>query len=128
VAVLIQALMTGLTFLLPKRPDLFNFPEKERFLKLPPEYRRDVIPLMQQTMDALAALTMLVLLSVQVMLWRVALGHSASNALPLVIISSVVFLPLALLLTSRVNKATEAAHTKWVSATGGMDSRTSSPR
>ncbi len=128
VAVAIQGLMTGLTLLLPKRPDLFNFPEKERFLKLPLEYRGDVIPRMQQTMDALGALTVLVLFGVQVMLWRVALGHSPSNVFPILILCTVVFLPAALVLTARVSSATEEAHKKWSAATAGKDSRTSSPR
>ena len=117
VAVLVQALMTGLTLVLPKRPDLFNLPEKERLLTLPPEYRSTVIPLMQQTVDALGALTVLVLFGVQVMLWRVALGHAASNALPLLIVTSVVFVPVALVLTSRVHTATEEAHRRWVADT-----------
>ena len=128
IAVVIQGLMTGATLLLPKRPDLFNFPEKERFLKLPPEYRGDVIPRMQQTMDALGALTVLVLFGVQVMLWRVALGHSPSNVFPILILCTVVFLPAALVLTARVNTATEEAHKKWVAATAGKDSRSANPR
>lgn len=70
----VQVFITWLTMLLPSQPDLFNFPAKERFLKLPEAYRGDVIPRMQETMDVLGALAMLIMFSVQVLLWRAATG------------------------------------------------------
>jgi uncharacterized membrane protein len=128
IAAAVQVLLTSVTLLLPSKPDLFNFPEKERFLQLPHSYRGHVIVRMQETLDAISVLTMLLLCGVQVLLWRVALGHASRNALPVILIGTLVFVPAALLLTSRVNSATEDAERKWKAATGGKDSRTSGPR
>lgn len=123
-----QALLTGLTLLLPSRPDLFNFSDKERFLKLPPAHRGDVIPRMQQTLDVFGALSMLVMASVQVMMWRAALGHPTKNAVPFLLIGTVIFVPLAVWLTSRVSAAVEESYKRWRATTGGMGSKTSDPR
>lgn len=128
IAAATQALLTVLTLVLPKRPDLFNFPEKDRFLKLPEAYRAEIIPRMQETMDVLSIVMMLVLCSVQVMIWRSAMGHPTKNSLPFFMAGTLVFLPLALWLTSRVNAATEAADKKWKAATAGTDSRNGNPR
>lgn len=128
IAAATQALLTWLTLLLPSKPDLFSFPEKERFLKLPRAYQGDAIVWMQVTMDILASGTMLLLFAVQVILWRTALGHPSKNTLPFLMVGTIVFIPLALILTSRVNAAVETAERKWRAATGGTDSRTSGPR
>lgn len=128
IAAAVQGFITWLTLLLPSQPELFNFPEKERFLKLPAAYRGDVIARMQETMDVIGALTMLALFAVQIVLWRSALGHASKSTLPLMLVGTVVFIPVALLLTLRVNSATEVAERKWKAATGGTDSRTSGPR
>ena len=128
VAGLTLALLSGLTLAFPKHPDLFSFPEKERLLKIPAEYRGEVIQCMQQTMDVIATLTIAVMAFVQYTLWQLAHGRPMSNALPIILISTVVFLPVALVMTSRVSRATEAAEKKWRAATGGTDSRTSDRR
>jgi uncharacterized membrane protein len=128
IAAATQGLLTGLTLLLPRNPELFSFPEKDRFLKLPREYQGDAIARMQETMDVIGALTMILLLAVQVILWRTALGHASKNALPFLMIGTIVFIPIALVLTARVNAATEVAEKKWRAATAGKDWRTSDPR
>ncbi len=128
IAAATQAFMTWLTLLLPSKPDLFSFAEKERFLKLPREYQGDTIVRMQATMDIIAGFTMLVLFAVQVVLWRTAMGHPSKNTLPFLMVGTIVFLPLALVLTSRVSAAANAAEKKWRAATGETDSRTSGPR
>lgn len=128
IAAATQAFLTWLTLLLPSKPDLFSFPEKERFLKLPREYQGDAIVRMQTTMDIIASFTMLLLFAVQVILWRTALGHPSKNTLPFLMVGTIAFIPLALVLTSRVNEAVDAADKRWRAATGGTDSRTSGPR
>lgn len=128
IAGVVQIFLTWLTLLLPTQPELFNFPEKERFLKIPEAYRGDVIARMQLTLDVIATLTMVVLAGVQVLIWRAALGYSPKYLLPIGLIGTVLFIPLTLVLTSRVNHATEDAERKWKAATAGTDSKTSGPR
>lgn len=128
IAFVTLGLLSGIEAALPKRPDLFNFPEKERLLALPPEYRRDVIREMQMVLSATAVLAMLVFGVVQVVMWRAAHGHPTSFALPLISVSAIAFVPVVLLLTSRVNNATIEADRRFKAASGGKDSRTSGPR
>ncbi len=128
IALATLGMLSGIEALLPRRPDLFNFPEKERLLALPPEYRRDAVREMQTVMQATAVLVMLLLGGVQVMMWRAAQGLSTRSALPVIIISAIAFLPLVLWLTSRVSNATIDAERRFRAASGGRDSRTSGPR
>lgn len=116
VALLVQALMTGLTSLLPRRPDLFNFSEKERFLRIPEAYRGPVIARMRDTMDVIGLLAMLVMAYVQVMMWRAALGDSAKGLSMWLIVATVLFTPLALIMTLRVNTAVDEAERRWKAA------------
>lgn len=117
----VQLCLTWLTALLPRQPELFNFLAKERFLKLPEAFRGEAVQRMQETMDVIGVLAMLIMFAVQVLLWRSALGHTSKNALPLLMIATVAFIPVALVLTSRVNQATEAAERKWRAATAKSD-------
>lgn len=116
IGLLTQAMMFGLSLLLPKRPDLFNFPEKERFLALPPAYRASVIPRMQETLDGISAFTMVVFCYVQWMMWRTALGHSSRDMTIIIIVGSIALLPAILLMTTRVNNAVDEAVKKWKAA------------
>lgn len=118
IAALTQGFLTGLTLLLPSRPDLFNFSEKERFLKLPREYQAPVIVRMQFAMDIIATGTMLLMFYVQWLLWRTATGHPQALGLAGIIIFTVLIGPLAFLLVGRVSaevdvqvrRAREAGH------------------
>jgi len=103
VATLTQAFLTGLTLSLPKRPELFNFPEKERFLMLPPEFQAPVIVRMQLAMDVIATGTMLIIGVAQWLLWRSAMGHPESSGLLAIVIFTVLVGPLAFLLVGRVS-------------------------
>ena len=116
VALAIQSLLFGLTLLLPKNPSLFNFPEKEKFLKLPQSYRGDVISRMQVTLDVAAVFTMSNMAFVQWVMWRTALGHETRHIGVFLIVGTFILLPLMLMLTLRVNAAVEIAERKWKSA------------
>jgi len=100
---LTQALLTGITLLLPSKPELFNFSEKEKFLRLPKEFQPPVIARMQFAMDVIGACTMLTLAYVQWMIWRTATGHPIGLGLVGVIVSSVIIAPVAFLLVGRVS-------------------------
>jgi uncharacterized membrane protein len=128
IALVTQALLTGLEFILPKRPDLFNFPEKDRLLALPPEYQRDAVREMQMLLQVIGIVVMLVFGIVQVMMWRSAHGTRITNALPVLIIVSIAVLPLTLWLSSRVSTATLESERRFKAAAGGTGSRTSGPR
>lgn len=103
-------------WLLPRRPDLFNFPDKPRLMKLPPSYRASVVPQMQLTLDAVAACTMLTMCVVQVMMWRAALGERVEGWTAGLIVGSVLIAPIALILTSKVSDAVTDAERRWKAA------------
>ncbi len=116
VALGVQAMLAGLAALLPRRPDLFNFPEKARLLALPPPYRAPAVAWMRVVLDVTAVLMMLIMGYVQWMLWRTALGHRETAGLVVIMLSSVLMLPAILLLVSKVNEATLEAERKWIAA------------
>jgi uncharacterized membrane protein len=103
IAGLCQAFLTWITALLPSQPDLFNFSEKEKFLRLPKEYQAPVILRMQFAMDIIGACTMLTLAFVQWMIWRTAAGHPPSFGFGVLIGSIVLIGPVAFLLVGRVS-------------------------
>ena len=107
IAALTQGFLSWLTMLLPSRPDLFNFSEKERFLKLPRAYQAPVIVRMQFAMDIMATGTMLLMFSVQWLLWRTAMGHPQPLGLAGIIIFTVLIGPIAFLLAGRVSAEVE---------------------
>jgi uncharacterized membrane protein len=116
VALATQWLLFGLAHHLPKDPSLFNFPEKEKFLKLPPAYRGDVIPRMQSALDVAGVFMMLMILFVQWLMWRTALGQETPSTMTYILVPTVLLVPLMLILTSRVNSAVEDAERKWKAA------------
>ena len=109
VAALTQALLTGLGRLLPSRPDLFNFPEKDRLLALPREFHGPVVARMRDVLDATGAAVMALLFAVQVVLWRTARGEATPWVTPVVASVTIALVPLILLLTARVSRAVEDA-------------------
>lgn len=116
VALAVQAMMAGISAFLPKRPDLFNFPEKARLLALPPSYQAPAVAWMRVVLDVSAMLTLLIMCYVQWMLWRTALGHRETAGLVVILVGSVLMLPAILILVSKVNDATLEAERKWKEA------------
>lgn len=106
----------GLTLALPKYPQLFNFPEKERFLRLPARYRGPVLRAMQTTLDATATTMMLMLGTTYFAFWRVARGHDLGASHLAIVLGAVAFAPVVLILVARVNAATEEAERRWKDA------------
>lgn len=102
-----------LSAVLPKKPHLFNFPEKERFLKIPDAYRAPVIARMRETLDVTNIFMVLVFGTVQVMIWRAGLGDSPGGYSVGLIIGTVMFTPGIFLMTSRVNSAVDEAEKRW---------------
>ncbi len=111
----------GLTLALPKYPQLFNFPEKERFLRLPARYRGPVLRAMQTTLDATATAMMLMLGTTSYALWRAARGDDSASSHVAIVLGAVAFSPVVLILVARVNAATEEAERRWKDAGSPAD-------
>jgi uncharacterized membrane protein len=113
IGLLMLAFISGLAALLPKKPQLFNFPEKERFLTIPEAYRGPVIARMRETLDVTNVFMVLVFGIVQIMMWRVSRGDSAQGYSLGLIIGTILFTPGIFLLTARVNRAVDEAEQRW---------------
>lgn len=104
---------------LPSNPELFNFPQKERFLALPPAHRGPVIEEMQAFLELTSVLVTALFLVIQLMVWRVAMQGSA-GALAQVPLVGVVLLVLAMLLwLPRLKRAVEVAERRVQAETRG---------
>lgn len=98
---------------LPTRPDLFNFPGKEQLLRLPAEYRGEVVTQMQLFMDITNAQMLVVFALVQWMLWRGAHGQR-SEALTIALLVLPVLLLVGMgLLLSRLQEAVDRAQRRY---------------
>jgi uncharacterized membrane protein len=106
-------LLQGVGAILPRRPELFNFAEKERFLKIPRAYHGPVIALMRATLDLTGVIVALTFLFVQVMLWRAGDGKAPEWMNITVLVFPIGTLPMILLLTSKINTAVEDAERRW---------------
>lgn len=99
---------------LPRRPELFNFPDKARFLRLPRAYQGPVITAMQRLMDVMALLVTLVIAAAQAMMWRAADGHEGGALHIAVLVLSVAIAPVVLLGVQRLSTAIDAAERRLV--------------
>lgn len=113
IALVTQAGLAWVSALLPRHPQWFNFPEKERFLKIPAAYHAPVLARMQEVLHVTGTFTVLVFTLVQVMIWRSALGHAPGDLSLGLIVGSVMFTPGILIMTSRVNNAVDEAEKRW---------------
>ena len=100
------------SMMLPKRPHLFNFPDKDRFLALPAEYRSPVIVEMQVVLEVCTILTLLTLWMVQLLMWRKAMGADA-GLLEVAPFLGFLVAPVVLALMTRVSSATEREERRW---------------
>ncbi len=108
-----QGILHWLGNLLQTQPELFNFPAKERFLKIPAAYHEPVIARMREVLDVTGAFVMLLMGVVQVALWRAALGHDSGPLLPVLLTATIALVPIVFLLTARVNAAVDDAERLW---------------
>lgn len=106
-------LLQGVGAILPRRPELFNFAEKERFLRIPRAYHGPVIALMRATLDLTGVIVALTFLFVHLMLWRAGDGEAPAGMHIVILVLSVGTLPLILLMTSKINTAVEEAERRW---------------
>ncbi|HRN52056.1 MAG TPA: DUF1648 domain-containing protein [Gemmatimonadaceae bacterium] len=118
IALVTQVGIAWTAAVLPRKPHLFNFSDKERFLRIPAAYQGPVIEKMREMLDITGAFTVLVFATVQVMVWRSAMGHAADGMSLGLILVTVMFTPAILILISRVNTAVEEAEKRWKSAEG----------
>ncbi|MCU0617340.1 MAG: DUF1648 domain-containing protein [Gemmatimonadaceae bacterium] len=79
VAAATWALVVWVGTRMPSNPELFNFPQKERFLALPASHRGPVFREMQRMLDATALLVVLIMGAVQLMVWQTAVSGSAGS-------------------------------------------------
>jgi uncharacterized membrane protein len=110
------ALLAGLRALMPRRPELFNHPEKERFLKLPAAYRGQVFEEIGSILDVTATFVGLTVLEVQFILFRAASSRPVTAALPILLVTTILIAPAVLLMLTRVNAAVERAERQWIAA------------
>lgn len=111
------ALLMWLGAMLPSHPGWFNFPEKEKLLALPSEYRAPAIAAMRLTLDVTLLGMLMTLLVVQLLFWRTAMGHRP-GLLAVAPFIGVLITPVVLILVSRVTDATEREAKRWA-ANGG---------
>ncbi len=113
VALVTHWLMYGIGLLLPNRPELFNHPEKERFLKIPRAFHGPVLAEMRALLDVASASVVLTILLVQWILWRVAIGTPMPGATALVLVAAALMGPVILLFLPRISSAVDRAERAW---------------
>lgn len=113
IALGVHLLLLTVTQMLPQKPHLFNFPDKERFLRLPTAYQGPVIAAMQWTLDMTSLAVMLVMATVQVLMWRAAMGKTDEIAHLAFLIGSIILGPAILISITRVTNAVDAAEKRW---------------
>lgn len=86
----------GLARLLPGRPHLFNFPDKDRFLALPAAFRAPVIRRMLDLLYGLATMMLLLFALIQWVRFRTAHGADPEPYVAAILILSVATTPLLL--------------------------------
>jgi uncharacterized membrane protein len=113
ISLAVTGLLVGSREMVRRRPQWFNFPDKDRFLKLPTRYRAPVIVEMQFTLDVAAAASLLPIVFVQYLMWETARGNAVQYGVVGVIVGCIFVTPLILIVASRVTTATEEAVKRW---------------
>ncbi|MBM3900038.1 MAG: DUF1648 domain-containing protein [Gemmatimonadetes bacterium] len=113
VSVATLVLLQGIGALLPKHPQLFNFPEKERFLRIPRAYHGPVLALMRATLDLTGVIVAVIFVLVHVMLWLAGDGEAPAAMHVVILLLSVGTLPMILVVTSKIDAAVVEAERRW---------------
>lgn len=113
IAGLTLGLLSWCAVLVARQPKYFNFPDKERFLKIPAEFHAPVTTRMRETLDVTGVFLILVMGYVQVMMWRSAQGANVKGMSLGLLIATIFFAPGILILTSRVSTAVDDAERRW---------------
>lgn len=86
----------GLAALLPRRPGMFNHPEKEAFLALPPVRRAPVIARMRTMLYGMSALITVELGVLQWVRYRTAWGAEPDGYIAFSLVLGIMIAPIAL--------------------------------
>lgn len=109
IALAVLILLEVLARVIRRRPHLFNFPEKARFLALPESFREPVIEEMVGVLDAASFVTQGVFLLVLLQLWLAAIGERSTIGIVALPVFTIVLVPALLLRMARVSAAVAAA-------------------
>lgn len=96
VGLALVAMLYGIARLLPSRPDLFNMPDKDRFLELPAAFRAPVVARMREMLHGLASLMLVMPGVIQWMRYRTAHGADSEPYMALVLVLAVATTPIIL--------------------------------
>lgn len=96
VGLALVAMLYGVARILPHRPDLFNMPDKDRFLELPPAFRGPVIAQMRGMMFGLASLMLTMFGVIQWMRYRTAQGADSEPYMAIVLVLTAITTPIIL--------------------------------
>lgn len=86
----------GIAAWLPRRPEIFNHPDRDAFLALPPERRRPVVARMQAFLYGVSGPIIVLFGVVQWMRYRTAGGGDATPYVALALVIGAMIGPLAL--------------------------------
>jgi uncharacterized membrane protein len=109
ISVATMLLLEWLRSRLPTKPALFNFPGKERLLKLQPEYQTEAIRSMQGFMDVMNLQLLVTFALVQWMIWRGAHGQRMQGVTIALLLMNPVMLVAMGLYLSRLQKVVDEA-------------------
>jgi len=109
-------LLSGVRALIPSHPELFNHPEKARYLALPIAYRAPAAAELGTILDATGLLVMIVIIEVQLFLFATAMGRPIGAATPIILITAAMTAPSVLVLMTRVSSAVDSAERRWIAA------------
>lgn len=106
-------LLQGLGGILPRRPELFNFPTRERFLRLPRKHQEPGIAIMRSTLDLVAVESSLMLFFAQVAEWRSALGYEPIGEHLVLVFLATAIMPWVFVMLGRLERAVQQAEAAW---------------
>ena len=112
---LLMILNEGLRAWLPKKPELFNFPGKEQLLRLPAEYRGEVVLRMQYFLDLMSVQLVVTFALVQWMQWRGAHGATSEALTVTLIVGPSLFMVVVGLFLSGIQEAVDQAQRRYES-------------
>lgn len=112
---LLMILNEGLRAWLPKKPELFNFPGKEQLLRLPAEYRGEVVVRMQHFLDLMSVQLVVTFALVQWMQWRGAHGANSEALTVMLIVGPSLFMVVVGLFLSGMQGAVDEAERRYES-------------
>lgn len=112
---LLLILNEGLRAWLPKQPELFNFPGKEQLLRLPAEYRGEVVGRMQHFLDLMSVQLVVTFALVQWMVWRGAHGATSEALTVTLIVGPSLFMVVVGLFLSGLQDAVDQAQRRYES-------------